>query len=244
MVNGLLKNKESPSSRGPAGCRARNGGSRGDAMDPPCTPERARGAPPGSRRTAPGRPPASSPHPDTGQAFGAKLATLWAPQTREGAASARPTPCGPGGFASSAQPTPPLPVPGWVPAQAGGRLQVAGDRQGQRGWACEKQTGLAAADPGHLAPPPDQPSLHGLGTGYLPGSQNSRPFNDSGRPKDGQADLNSRWTGARASGPGTVSGAGRGRHVFPRRALQAGTCGGGAVRREPSLRRREGAQVL
>lgn len=34
MVNGLLKNKESPSSRGPAGWKGRNRGSRGDAMGP------------------------------------------------------------------------------------------------------------------------------------------------------------------------------------------------------------------
>lgn len=33
-VNGLLKNRESPSSRGPAGCKARNRGSKGDAMGP------------------------------------------------------------------------------------------------------------------------------------------------------------------------------------------------------------------
>lgn len=34
MVNGLLKNKESPSSRGSAGWKARNRGSKGDAMGP------------------------------------------------------------------------------------------------------------------------------------------------------------------------------------------------------------------
>lgn len=34
MVNGLLKNRESPSSRGLAGCKVRNRGSKGDAMGP------------------------------------------------------------------------------------------------------------------------------------------------------------------------------------------------------------------
>lgn len=34
MVNGLLKNRESPSSRGPAGCKARSRDSKGDAMGP------------------------------------------------------------------------------------------------------------------------------------------------------------------------------------------------------------------
>lgn len=34
MVNGLLKNRESPSSRGPAGCKARSRDSEGDAMGP------------------------------------------------------------------------------------------------------------------------------------------------------------------------------------------------------------------
>lgn len=34
MVNSLLKNRESPSSRGPAGCKARSRGSKGDAMGP------------------------------------------------------------------------------------------------------------------------------------------------------------------------------------------------------------------
>lgn len=34
MVKSLLKNRESPSSRGPAGCKARNRGSKGDAMGP------------------------------------------------------------------------------------------------------------------------------------------------------------------------------------------------------------------
>lgn len=34
MVNGLLKNRESPSSRGPAGCKTRSRGSKGDAMGP------------------------------------------------------------------------------------------------------------------------------------------------------------------------------------------------------------------
>ena len=34
MVNGLLKNRESRSSRGPAGGKARSRGSKGDAMGP------------------------------------------------------------------------------------------------------------------------------------------------------------------------------------------------------------------
>lgn len=34
MVNGLLKNRESSSSRGPAGCKAKGRGSKGDAMSP------------------------------------------------------------------------------------------------------------------------------------------------------------------------------------------------------------------
>lgn len=34
MVNGLLKNRESPSSRGLAGCKVRNRDSKGDAMGP------------------------------------------------------------------------------------------------------------------------------------------------------------------------------------------------------------------
>lgn len=34
MVNGLLKNRESHSSRGPAGCKARSRGSKSDAMGP------------------------------------------------------------------------------------------------------------------------------------------------------------------------------------------------------------------
>lgn len=142
MVNGLLKNKESPSSRGPAGCKARNRGSRGDAMGPALrTREGEEAAPPSSRCTASGGPLASSPHTRRRAGTWGQSGQNWPPQTREVAASACPTPCGPGGFAVHRVPhqrsqPPPLhfqdPLQPW-----------AGGRQGRRGRACER----------HLAPP-------------------------------------------------------------------------------------------
>lgn len=76
MVNGFLKNRESPSSRGPAGCKARSRDSKGDAMGPALHTregEEGRLPPRSSLRTTSSRPLSSgSSKPATGRALQGK----------------------------------------------------------------------------------------------------------------------------------------------------------------------------